>query len=142
MPSGEHGKKVFGQWVHIIRAARMASTPEHALFSVRQIIIIFTMGNDSLVEEVMTDWSLKDRGCAVEESSNLVLASVRGDDTCLECRQVSHELLFKALNGGAGVAHRWCAKKDALSNLSLLIKTRQGESSAEPQVHAPHYATG
>ena len=90
----------------------------------------------------MTDWSSEDRGCVVEESSNPVSALLRGDDTGLACtRQALHKVLFKALEGGTRATHRWCAKEDALPTLSLVIKASQGESSAEPQVHAAHYAT-
>ena len=63
----------------IIRATRWASKPEHALFATRKII--FTQGSESLAKKVMTDLSSEDRGCVLEESYNLVLASLRGEET-------------------------------------------------------------
>ena len=58
----------------------------------------------------------------------------------LECRRKAlHKWLSHALKGGAGLAHRWCAKEDALPDLPLVIRDRQGVFTADPQCVAEHY---
>ena len=51
-----------------------------------------------------------------------------------------HKWLSHALKGGAGAAHRWCAKEDALPDLPLVIRDRQGAFTADPQCVAKHCA--
>ena len=54
-----------------------------------------------------------------------------------------HIWLVEALEGEAGVTHRWCPKEDTLPNLLLVIKkTVRAKFSAGPQVVTEHYATG
>ena len=55
-------------------------------------------------------------------------------------RRVTHEWLSQALKGGAGPAHRWCGKEDALPDLPLIILDNQGHFTADPQSVAEHYA--
>ena len=118
--------KAFGQWVSIIRKASPKTTiPEHALYAARKIVA-FIQGITSSEE----------RSSLVEESSSLVLSLLSREDDCgtsqslservrrlsevalqkgLESsRQALHKWLSQALKGGAGPAHRWCAKEDAL----------------------------
>ena len=51
-----------------------------------------------------------------------------------------HKWLSHALKGGAGPAHRWCAKEDALPDLPLVISDSQGVFTADPQCVAELYA--
>ena len=51
-----------------------------------------------------------------------------------------HKWLSHALKGGAGPAHRWCAKDDALPDLPLVISDSQGVFTADPQCVAELYA--
>ena len=52
----------------------------------------------------------------------------------LECsRHATHKWLSQALKGGAGPAHRWCRKEDALSELPLVIRDSQGNFTAGPR---------
>ena len=55
-------------------------------------------------------------------------------------RTAPHKWLSHALKGSAGAAHRWCAKEDALSDLPLVIRDRQGAFTADPQCVAKHCA--
>ena len=55
-------------------------------------------------------------------------------------RQALHKWLSHALKGGAGPAHRWCAKESALPDLPLVIRDSQGVFTADPQCVAEHYA--
>ena len=55
-------------------------------------------------------------------------------------RTALHKWLSHALKGGAGAAHRWCAKEDALPDLPLVIRDRQGAFTADPQCVAKHCA--
>ena len=41
--------------------------------------------------------------------------------------------LSQALKGGAGPAHRWCGREDALPDLPLVIRDNQGQFTADPQ---------
>ena len=59
----------------------------------------------------------------------------------LECsRRATHKWLCQALKGGAGPAHRWCGKEDAIPDLPLVIRDRQGNFTADPQCFAELYA--
>ena len=55
-------------------------------------------------------------------------------------RRATHKWLSQALKGGAGPAHRWCGKDDALPDLPLIIRDNQGHFTADPQSVAEHYA--
>ena len=44
------------------------------------------------------------------------------------------------MKGGAGQAHRWCGKEDALPDLPLIICDNQGHFTADPQSVAEFYA--
>ena len=124
--------KAFGQWVSIIRKASPKTTiPEHALYAARKIVA-FIQGITSSEE----------RSSLVEETSSLVLSLLSREDDCgtsqslsererrlsevalqkgLESsRQALHKWLSQALKGGAGPAHRWYAKEDALPNLLVI----------------------
>ena len=48
--------------------------------------------------------------------------------------------LGHALKGGAGPAHRWCAREDALPDVPLVIRDSQGAFKAYPQCVAEHHA--
>ena len=82
--------------------------------------------------------SSDERSSVVEESSSLVISLLSREDDCGasqslservcrlsevalqkglgSSRQALHKWLSQALKGGAGPAHRWCAKEDALSD--------------------------
>ena len=81
----------------------------------------------------------------VEESSSLVLSLLQGESegqslservrrmseralhNGLECSgRTQHRWLSQALKGGAGPAHPWCGKEDALSDLPLAIMDSHG----------------
>ena len=55
-------------------------------------------------------------------------------------RRATHKWLSQALKGGAGPAHIWCGKEDALPDLPLVIRDNQGHFTADPQSVAEHYA--
>ena len=55
-------------------------------------------------------------------------------------RRATHKWLSQALKGGAGPAHRWCGKEDALPDLPLIIRDNQGHFTADPQSVAEHCA--
>ena len=55
-------------------------------------------------------------------------------------RRATHKWLSQALKGGAGPAHRWCRKEDALPDLPLIIRDNQGHFTADPQSVAEYYA--
>ena len=143
--------KAFGQWVNIIRKASPKTTiPEHAVCAARKIVA-FIQGITSSEE----------RSSVVEEGSSLVLSHLSREGDCgtseslservrrlseralqkgLESsRQALHKWLSQALKGGAGPAHRWCAKEDALSDF-LVTRDSQGVFTADPQCVAEHYA--
>ena len=53
----------------------------------------------------------------------------------LECsRRATHTWLCQAMKGGAGPAHRVCGKEDALPELPLVIRDRQGDFTADRSV--------
>ena len=59
----------------------------------------------------------------------------------LECsRRAKHKWLCQALAGGAGPAHKWCGKEDALPELPLVIRDSQGNFTADPQCVTELYA--
>ena len=45
-----------------------------------------------------------------------------------------------AVKGGAGPAHRWCAREEALPDVPLVIRDSQGVIKAYPQCVAEHHA--
>ena len=55
-------------------------------------------------------------------------------------RRATHKWLSQALKGGAGPAHRWCGKEDALPDMPLVIRDNQGHFTADPQSVAEHCA--
>ena len=59
----------------------------------------------------------------------------------LECsRRAKHKWLCQALAGGAGPAHKWCGKEDALPELPLVFRDSQGNFTADPQCVTELYA--
>ena len=144
--------KAFGHWVNTIRRASPKSvTPEHSLYALRKIVI-FIQGGDTLSKNVMEDLSSEERRSVVNESSSTVLSLLKRESigaNCqvlservrrfcgralqkgLECsRRAIHKWLSQALKGGAGPAHRWCGKEDALAELLLFIRDSQGKFTA------------
>ena len=144
--------KAFGQWVNTIRRASPKSvTPEHALYAVRKIVI-FIQGGDTLSKNVMEDLSSEERRSVVDESSSTVLSLLKRESIGANCQELServrrftgralqkglecssraiHKWLSQALKGGAGPAHRWCGKEDALAELLLFIRDSQGNFTA------------
>ena len=154
--------KAFGQWVNTIRKATPKPVnPEHALYAARSIVIFIQFG-DTLGKKVMEDLSSEERRPVVDESSSIVLSLLKRDCVSAQCQMLServrrlaeralqeglecskratHKWLCQALKGGAGPAHRWCGKEDALLELPLFIRDRQGHFTADPQCVAELYA--
>ena len=154
--------KAFGRWS--IRSAKRPLkpvTPEHALYAASKIVI-FIQGGDTIGKKVMEDMSSEERRSVVDEGSSIVFSLLKrecvgaqcqmlsnecGDclsvrsEKGLECsRRATHKWLCQALKGGAGPAHRWCGKEDALPDLPLAIRDRQGNFTADPQCFAELYA--
>ena len=110
----------------------------------------------------MDDLGTMERCSLVEESTLLVLSFLKREGSGAQCcmltervrrlaeralqkgleysRLASHKWLSQALKGGAGPAHRWCGKEDALPDLPLVIRDNQGHFTADPQSVAEHYA--
>ena len=110
----------------------------------------------------MDDLSVTERRSLVEESTLLVLSFLKREGSGAQCymltervrrlaerarqkgleysRRVTHKWLSQALKGGAGPAHRWCGKEDALPDLPLVIRDNQGYFTADTQIVAEHYA--
>ena len=154
--------KAFGQWINIIRKALpVTDPPEHARYAARKIVN-FIQGSDTLSMKVMDDLSTADRWSLVEESTLLVLSFLKREGSGAQCymltervrrsaqralqkgieyiRRATHKWLSQALKGGAGPAHRWCGKEDALPDLPLVIRDNQGHFTTDPQSVAEHYA--
>ena len=103
----------------------------------------------------MEDLSQEERKCVVDEGSSIVLSLLKRECVSapcqvpservrrlaeralqkgLECsRRATHKWLCQALQVGAGPAHRWCGKEDALPEIPLVIRDRQGNFTADPQ---------
>ena len=112
--------------------------------------------------KVMDDLSTTERWSLVEESTLLILSFLKREGSGAQCymltervrrlaesalqkgleysRRATHKWLSQALKGGAGPAHRWCGKEDALPDLPLVIRDNQGHFTADPQSVAEHYA--
>ena len=110
----------------------------------------------------MDDLIAKERWSLVEECTLLVLSFLKREVSGAQCRMLAervrrfaeralqkglvysrratHKWLSQALKGGAGPAHRWCGKEDALPDLPLIIRDHQGHFTADPQSVAEHYA--
>ena len=110
----------------------------------------------------MEDLSPEERKSVVDEGSSIVLSLLKRECVSapcqvpservrrlaeralqkgLECsRRATHKWLCQALQGGAGPAHRWCGKEDALPELPLVIRDRQGNFTADPQCVAELHA--
>ena len=154
--------KAFGQWINIIRKAfPVTDTPEHARYAARKIVN-FIQGSDTLSMKVMDDLSTTERWSLDEESTLLVLSFLKREGSGAQCymltervrrlaeralqkgleysRRATHKWLSQALKGGAGPAHRWCGKEDALPDLPLIIRDNQGHVTTDPQSVAEHYA--
>ena len=154
--------KAFGQWINTIRKAfPVTDPPEHARYAARKIVN-FIQGSDTLSMKVMDDLSATERWSLVEESTLLVLSFLKREGSGAQCymltervrrlaeralqkgleysRRATHKWLSQALKGGAGLAHRWCGKEDALPDLPLIIRDNQGHFTADPQSVAEHYA--
>ena len=143
------------------RASPNSVLPKHALHAATKIVT-FSQGGHTLSKKVMEDLRSEERRSVVEESSSMVLSlqkregvgahrkalseRVRRLSDCalqigLECsRRATHKWLSQALKGGAGPAHRWCGKEDALAELPLVIRNSQGNFTADPQCVAERYA--
>ena len=144
--------KAFGQWVNTIRKATPKPvTPEHALYAARKIVI-FIQGGDTLSKKVMEDLGSEERRSVVDEGLSIVFSLVKRECVSTPCQVLServrrlaeralqkglecsrgatHTWLCQALKGGAGPAHRWCGKEDALAELMLFIRDSQGNFTA------------
>ena len=110
----------------------------------------------------MEELSSAEHKSVVDESSSIVLSLLKREcvgDHCqmlservrrlseralqkgLECsRCATHKWLSQAMKGGAGPAHRWCGKEDAITKLPLAIRDSQGKFTADPQCVAELYA--
>ena len=128
--------------------------PEHARYAARKMVN-FIQGSDTLSMKVMDDLSVAERVSSVEESTLLVLSFLKREGFGSQChmltervrrlaeralqkgfeysRRATHKWLSQALKGGAGPAHRWCGKEDALPDLPLVIRDNRGHL-------AEHYA--
>ena len=103
----------------------------------------------------MEDLSSEERRSVVDESSSIVLSLLKRECVSAQCqmlservrrlagralqkglecsRRATHKWLCEALKGGTGPAHRWCVKEDALLELPLVIRDRQGNFTVDPQ---------
>ena len=110
----------------------------------------------------MEDLSSEECRSVVDESSSIVLALLKRECVGAQCQMLServrrlseralqkgpessgratHKWLCQASKGGAGPAHRWCGKEDALPELPLVIRDSQGNFTADPQCVAELYA--
>ena len=143
--------KAFGQWINTIRKAfPVTDPPEHARYAAKKIVN-FIQGSDTLSRKVMDDLSTTESWSLVEESTLLAQCCMltervrRLAERVLQkgleySRRATHKWLSQALKGGAGPAHRWCGKEDALPDLLLVIRDNQGYFTADPQSVAEHYA--
>ena len=106
--------------------------------------------------------SSEERRPVVDESSSIVLSHFKRECVSAQCqkqservrrlaecalqkglecsRRATHKWLCQALKGGAGPAHRWCGKEDALPELPRVIRDRQGNFTADPQCVSEMYA--
>ena len=148
--------KAFGQWINTIRKAfPVTDPPEHARFAASQC-------SDTLSMKVMDDLSATERWSLVEESTLLVISFLKEEGYGAQChmltervrrlaeralqkgleysRRATHKWLSQALQRGAGQAHRWCGKEDALPDLPLIIRDNQGHFTADPQSLVDHHA--
>ena len=98
----------------------------------------------------------RNAGPSVEESTLLVLSFLKREGSGAQCHMLTERVRrlveralqkgleysrrAKALKGGAGPAHRWCGKVDALPGLPLVIRDNQGHFTADPQSVAEHSA--
>ena len=156
------GWKAFGQWVNTIRKASPKSViPERALYAARKIVT-FVQGGDTFSKKVMEDLSSAERKSFVDESSSIVPSLLKRECVGANCQMLServrrlseralqkgldcsrrakHKWLSQALKGGAGPAHRWCWKEDALPEPPLVVRDSQGIFTADPQCEAELYA--
>ena len=152
--------KAFDHWVNTIRKASPKSViPENALYAARKNVICI-QGGDTLSKKVMEDLSSEERRSVVDESASIVLSLLQRECVSAQCqmlservrrlsalrkglecsRRATHKWLCQAFEGGAGPAHRWCGKEDALSKLPLVIRNSQGNFTADPQCVAELYA--
>ena len=131
--------KVFGQWINIIRKALPVTDPaEHARYAATKIVN-FIQGSDTLSMKVMDDLSTTERWSLVEESTLLVLSFLKREGSGAQCYMLSERvrrLAERALQKGL----RWCGKEDALPDLPLVIRDKEGHFTADPQSVAEHYA--
>ena len=154
--------KAFGQWVNTIRKASPKSVfSERALYAARKIVT-FIQGGDTFSKKVMEDLSSAERKSFVDESSSIVPSLLKRECVGANCQMLServrrlseralqkgldcsrrakHKWLSQALKGGAGPAHRWCGKEDALPEPPLVVRDSQGNFTADPQCEAELYA--
>ena len=154
--------QAFGQWVNTIRKKSPKSViPEHALCAARKNVI-FIQGGDTLSEKVMEELSSAEHKSVVEESSSIVLSLLKRECVGAHCQMLSERArrlperalqkglecsrcatqkwLSQAMKGGAGPAHRWCGKEDAITKPPLAIRVSQGKFTADPQSVAELYA--
>ena len=112
--------------------------------------------------KVLNDLNVAEHKSLTEESTLLVLFFLKREGFGARCqtltelvrrlaeralqkgleysRRAIHKWLDQALKGVAGPAHRWCGKEDALPDLPLVIRDKQGHFTADPQSVAEHYA--
>ena len=154
--------KAFGEWVNTIRKASPKSAiPARALYAARKIVT-FIQGGDTFSKKVMEDLSSAERKSFVDESSSIVPSLLKRECVGANCQMLServrglseralqkgldcsrrakHKWLSQALKGGAGPAHRWCGKEDALPEPPLVVRDSQGNFTADPQCEAELYA--
>ena len=152
--------KAVGQWINTIRrASTVSKLPEHALYATKKIVM-FTQSSDSFSTQVMNDLRQDECRSLVDECTLEVLSllkQLRVDAQChslLErgrrwadralqkglqiSRRATHQWVSQALKDGAGPAHRWCGKGDALAELPLVVRDNDGHFTADPQCVAEH----
>ena len=143
--------KAFGQRVNTIRKASPKPViPEHALYAARKFVIFHSRwrhtqkDGDGRFEpsRAQVCCRCKRVGAHCQMIPERVRRlSERVLQKGLECsRRATHTWLSRALKGGAGPAHRWCGKEDALPELQLVIRDSQGNFIADPQCVAELYA--
>ena len=74
------------------RVSPNSRKPEHARYAAGKILI-FTQGNDTLRQKVLTDLSAEERGFVVEESSDLVLSLWKRETDCGNGQSLSEDRL-------------------------------------------------
>ena len=141
--------KAFGQWVNTIRTASPVVCRQENCYLHSRWRHPQQEGDGRLElrrEEVCCRRELVDRLLSLLKRECVgahcqMISEERALQKGLEySRRATHTWLCQAVKGGAGPAHRWCGKEDALTELPLVVRDSQGNFTADPQWVADLYA--